>query len=178
MVLTGGGSVRMGVDKATVDWLGVTAMNRVAALAAAAGATPIFSVGGLRYGLPHIADETPGRGPVGGILAGAAALRAAGRVRALILAVDAPTLRLEDLQPLIASPGAGAVFEGLHLPMVVDLSALPVDAQADWPIGRLVDRAGLKRLACADAARSRIRGANTPMEREALLDGLREQEGA
>ncbi len=168
----------MGVDKATVDWLGVTAVDRVAALAAASGATPIFSVGGLPYGLPHVADETPGGGPVGGILAGAAVLRAAGCVRALILAVDAPTLRPEDLQPLIATPGAGAVFEGLHLPMVVDLSALPVDARADWPVGRLVDRAGLKRLECADAVRPRIRGANTPLEREVLLDCLREEEGA
>ncbi len=177
-MLTGGGSVRMGVDKATVDWLGVTAVERVAALAASVGATLIFTVGGLPYGLPHVADETPGGGPVGGILAGAAVLRSLGCDRALILAVDAPTLRLEDLQPLIASAGAGAVFEGLHLPMVVDLSALPVDARADWPIGRLVDQAGLQRLECADAARPRIRGANTPLEREALLDRLREQESA
>lgn len=171
-MLTGGASTRMGVDKASMDWLGLTAVERVAALAAAAGAKPVLTVGARAYGLPHIADDVVGAGPVGGVLAGARALLAAGRPRALVLAVDAPTLLLEDLRPLLASTGAGAVYEGLHLPMVVTLGALPADARADWPIGRLVDRAGLARLPCGEAARLRIRGANTPEEREALLAQL------
>jgi len=174
LVLTGGGSTRMGVDKAALDWLGLTAVERVAALAAAAGAAPVFTVGVQAYGLPHVADDVAGAGPVGGVLAGARALLAAGRARALVLAVDAPTLRLEDLRPLLASPGPGAAYEGLHLPMVVNLDALPHDARADWPIGRFIERAGLIRPPCGEAARTRIRGANTPDEREALLDQLRQ----
>ncbi len=174
LVLTGGGSTRMGADKAVMDWLGLTAVERVAALAAAAGAEPVFTVGMRAYGLPHLRDDEAGAGPVGGVLAGARALLAAGRPRALVLAVDAPTLRLEDLRPLLANPGAGAAYDGLHLPMVVTLNALPSDARVDWPIGRLVERAGLIRLPCGEAARQRIRGANTPEEREALLNQLRE----
>jgi molybdopterin-guanine dinucleotide biosynthesis protein A len=164
----------MGVDKAAMDWLGLTAAQRVAALAAAAGAGPVFTVGARAYGLPYVADDVAGAGPVGGVLAGARALLAAGCSRALVLAVDAPTLRLDELRPLLASPGPGAAYEGLHLPMVVALDALPQDALADWPMGRLIERAGLIRPPCDEAARARIRGANTPEEREALLDQLRE----
>lgn len=173
LVLTGGGSTRMGVDKAAMDWLGLAAVERVVALATAAGAAPVFTVGACAHGLPHVADDVAGAGPVGGVLAGAHALRAAGCSRALVLAVDAPTLRLEDLRPLLASPAPGAAYEGLHLPMAVDLDALPQDARPDWPISRLAERAGLIRVACDAAARPRIRGANTPEEREALLDQLR-----
>ena len=177
-MLTGGGSVRMGADKAAADWLGIRAVDRVTALAAAVGAAPIFCVGTRRYGLPQVADEPAGGGPVGGILAGASALRAAGRRRALILAVDAPTLRIEDLRPLLACSGVGAVFDGLHFPMMVSLDALPDDARADWPVGRLVERAGLARLPCDDEARLRIRGANTPDERAVLLGRLRDEQDA
>lgn len=162
------------MDKATMDWLGLAAVERVAALAAAVGAEPVLTVGARAYGLPHLPDDDAGAGPVGGVLAGARALLAAGCSRALILAVDAPTMRLEDLRPLLASPGPGAAYEGLHLPMAVTLNALPDDAQAGWPMGRLVERAGLTRLPCMEAARPRIRGANTPEEREALLEQLRE----
>jgi molybdopterin-guanine dinucleotide biosynthesis protein A len=178
LVLAGGASVRMGSDKAVAEWLGVRAVDRVAALAASAAAAPIFCVGARGYGLPHVADEPKNGGPVGGILAGAAALKAAGCEAALVLAVDAPTLRLEDLRPLLAHPWPGAVFEGLHFPMVVALDALPDDARADWPVGRLAERAGLARLACAEEARQRIRGANTPEEREALLRRLRDEQDA
>lgn len=156
-----------------MDWLGRTAVERVAALAVAAGAAPVLTVGAKAYGLSHLADDVAGAGPVGGVLAGARALLAAGVPRALVLAVDAPTLRLGDLRPLLASERPGAAYEGLHLPMMVNLDALPREARADWPIGRLIERAGLTRLPCGAAARSRIRGANTPEERKALLAQLR-----
>jgi molybdopterin-guanine dinucleotide biosynthesis protein A len=178
LALAGGASIRMGADKAEADWLGIRAVDRIAALAAAVGASPIFCVGARSYGLPHVADEPADGGPVGGILAGAAALKAAGRTQALILAVDAPTLRIEDLRPLLACPWPGAAFGGLHFPMVVSLDVLPDDARANWPVGRLVERAGLARLPCRDEARLRIRGANTPSEREPLLERLRAEQGA
>ena len=174
LVLTGGRSTRMGADKAELDWLGVRAVDRVAGVAAAVGAEPIVSVGPRDHGLQHVSDEMAYGGPVGGILIGARALLAAGCGRALVLAVDAPTLRPEDVRPLLHHPAPGAVFEGLHLPMVVELRALPPDAEADWPIDRLVTRAGLARLDCPPDALPRLRGANTPAEREALLQALRD----
>ena len=172
IILTGGAASRMGADKGALPWLGLRAVDRVAALARAAGAQVIVSVGTTDYGLPFVADEPPLGGPVGGVLAGANALQAAGCGRALVLAVDAPTIRLGDIEPLLNEVGVGAAFEGLHLPMVLDIAALPADAQAGWPMARLADRAGLIRLICPPEARARLRGANTPTERDALLAEL------
>jgi len=170
IILAGGGSRRMGRDKAAQDWGGVRAVDRVAALARALGADPVVTAG-RDYGLAFAPDPRPGAGPVAGVMAGAAMLKAAGCRRALVLAVDAPTLRPADLDPLFAAAAPGAAFESLHLPMLLDLAVLPSDARDDWPLALLVERAGLARPTCPDAARSRLRGANTPEEMARLLRG-------
>jgi molybdopterin-guanine dinucleotide biosynthesis protein A len=172
IILTGGAASRMGADKATLPWLGVAAIDRVAQLARAAGAQVLVSVGPGDYGLPRVMDNPPLGGPVGGVMAGVDALRRAGCDRALVLAADAPTIRPQDIQPLLAQGGSGATFEGLHLPMVLDLAAVPSGTQAGWPMARLADLAGLERLLCPPQARARLRGANTPEERESLLTEL------
>lgn len=166
VILTGGASSRMGEDKAAQDWGGLRAVDRVAALARAAGATEIVTAGAVDFGLPWIADPAPLSGPVAGVLGAARAARAE---RLLVLAVDAPTLRLEDLAPLLAAPGAGAAYDGLPLPMVLARAAIPAEALDDWPLRRLVERAGLAPLAVEAGAAARIRGANTPEERARLL---------
>jgi molybdopterin-guanine dinucleotide biosynthesis protein A len=162
IILCGGASRRMGRDKAVLDWDGARAVDRVAALARAVGAQALVTAG-ADLGLPWVADDTALAGPVGGVLAGARALRTD---RLLVLAVDAPTLTVEDLAPLLA---AGGYYEGLPVPMVVETSALPADAQAGWPLRRLVERAGLVALPVPDGAMPRLRGANTPEERTGLL---------
>lgn len=164
----------MGADKALLEWNGTSATKRCAGLALAANAWPVLTVGGSG----DVPDDTPGGGPVGGILAGARRLREAGCAHALVLAVDAPTARLTDLEPLLAAPNSGATYEGLHLPMVLVLEALPVEAEAGWPVARLVERAGLARLPCGPNVAVRLRGANTPDERAALLAALIVYEGA
>jgi molybdopterin-guanine dinucleotide biosynthesis protein A len=168
LILTGGGSRRMGRDKAALDWGGVRAVDRLADLARALGAEPVLTVG-ANLGLPFVLDPEPGAGPVGGVLAGVAALSQAGLARALILAVDAPTITAEDLSPLLAADGPGAAFEGLPLPMVLTFSALPEGVEAGWPLRRLVERAGLAVVAAPAEAEARLRGANTPEERAGLL---------
>ncbi len=178
IILSGGASSRMGDDKALMDWLGRRAVDRVAELALQVGAEIVVTVGTTDYGLPLVAEETPLGGPVGGVLAGTAALRNAGCLRALVLAVDAPSLAASDLASLLAVDAAGAAYEGLHLPLVVALGALPADARADWPMARLAERAGVVRLAAPTQAQARLRGANTPEEREALLAELAAREGA
>jgi molybdopterin-guanine dinucleotide biosynthesis protein A len=147
-------------------------VDRVAELAAMAGAQAIVTVGSVDYGLPFVADDPPLGGPVGGVLFGAKALLAKGCARALVLAVDAPTLHPPDIAPLLGHPPPGAFYEGFPLPLVTDIAALPADALADWPLRRLIERAGLAMLECPEPARNRVRGANTPAERVALLQEL------
>jgi len=161
IILCGGGSRRMGRDKAALEWDGVRAVDRVAALARAVGAERLVTAG-ADLGLPWVADDEAGAGPVGGVLAGA---RALGCARLLVLAVDAPTLTADDLAPLLV---AGGCYEGLPVPMVLDASAIPADAQAGWPLRRFVERAGLLALPVPEGAMARLRGANTPEEFGAL----------
>lgn len=162
IILCGGASRRMGRDKALLDWGGVRAVDRVAALARTVGATALVTAG-ADLGLPWVPDDETAAGPVGGVLAGA---RALGTERLLVLAVDAPTMTAEDLAPLLA---AGGFYEGLPIPMVVETRALPADAEAGWPLRRLVERAGLAALPVPEGAMARLRGANTPEERKDLL---------
>lgn len=174
LILMGGASARMGADKAALIWNGASAMERCVRLAQAVGAELVLTVGGAGA----VPDDVPGGGPVGGILAGVTRLVDAGYYRVLVLAVDAPTARPGDLAPLLDAPGAGAAYDGLHLPMVFEADALPVDAEAGWPVARLVERAGLARPACAAGVALRLRGANTPDERATLLAALIAHEGA
>lgn len=169
LILTGGGSRRMGRDKAALEWDGVRAVDHVADLARTVGAQAVLSVG-ADLGLSWVPDPEPGAGPVGGVLAGVEALWALGLERALILAVDAPTLVAEDLAPLLAAEAPGAAYEGLPLPMVLTFTAVPDDAVAGWPLRRLVERAGLQTVALPAEAEARMRGANTPEERARLLN--------
>ena len=178
IILAGGAASRMGADKGALVWLDRRAIDRVAALARVAGAEALVSVGAADYGLPRVVEDPPLGGPVAGVLAGMAALRTLGCERGLVLAVDAPTIRLGDIAPLLAQDGAGAAFEGLHLPMLLAFAATPPDAKADWPLARLADRAGLARLACEPQARARLRGANTPEERAVLIAELTAWEAA
>ncbi len=168
IILAGGGSSRMGADKAEMDWNGRRAVDRVADLARTLGACRILTAGEGDYGLERVRDPEPRSGPVAGVLAGLAALSTEpGRV--LVLAVDAPTLTSADLRPLLASPAPGAAFADLPLPMVIDPAAVPPEACDDWPLRRFVERAGLAQIVADPAIQARLRGANTPEERDRLL---------
>lgn len=158
----------MGADKARLDWNGVSALDRLVALSHDLGIRMVLTAG-ADLGLPAVLDANPGEGPCGGILAAALRLRAEGYSRALILAVDAPTVTASDLRPLLEAGAPGAAYEGLPLPMVIDLAAVPAATEAPWPLKRLVQAAGLVVLPCSDRARPRLRGANTPEERLRLL---------
>jgi molybdopterin-guanine dinucleotide biosynthesis protein A len=168
IILVGGLSSRMGQDKALQDWNGQRAVDRVAALARALGAELILTAGG-DLGLPFVADPEPQAGPVGGVVAGIAALSRAAARRALVLAVDAPTLRPKDVAPLLAAPPPGAAYAGFPLPFTLDLPSPAAEAPANWPLRRFVEQLGLAALPCTPALARRLRGANTPEERAALL---------
>ena len=93
--------------------------------------------------------------------------------RTLVLAVDAPTIRLSDLAPLLEAPGPGASFIGYPLPMVIAISAIPANAEDGWPLRRLVERAQLAQIRPHPGAEARLRGANTPDEHARLGRSLR-----
>jgi molybdopterin-guanine dinucleotide biosynthesis protein A len=160
----------MGADKARLDWDGVSAIDRLVALSQDLGIRMVLTAG-ADHGLPAVLDARPGEGPCGGILAAAQRLRSEGYARALILAVDAPTVVAADIRPLLEAAEPGAAYEGLPLPMVIDLAAVPAATEAQWPLKRLVQLAGLAVLPCGDQARPRLKGANTPDERLRLLAG-------
>jgi molybdopterin-guanine dinucleotide biosynthesis protein A len=158
----------MGADKARLDWNGVSAIERLVALSRDLGIQMVLTAG-ADHGLPAVLDANPGAGPCGGILAAALRLRAEGYRRALILAVDAPTVTAADVRPLLEAGRPGAAYDGLPLPMAIDLAAVPAATEAPWPLKRLVQAAGLVVLPCSDQARARLKGANTPEERLRLL---------
>jgi molybdopterin-guanine dinucleotide biosynthesis protein A len=161
---------------ARADWLGQRAVDRVAAIAAGAGAETVLTVGRRDLGLSAVTDEVEGGGPVAGVVAGCARLHLAGCDRALVLAVDAPTIEPSDLAPLLAAEPPGAAFAHLHFPFVMFLEALPPDAGPGWSVARLLARIGLIQIEPRPDRRPRLRGANTPAEREALLQALRKRE--
>jgi molybdopterin-guanine dinucleotide biosynthesis protein A len=168
LILAGGASRRMGHDKALLDWGGRRAIDRVHDLAVAACNGPVL-VAGRDYGLAFVADPEPLAGPVAGLMAGVRALKSQGCTAVLVLAADAPTLRQGDLAALLAAPAPGAVYEGLPLPMVLEIAALPAEADAGWALRRIAEQAGLTVVTCPPAAARRVRGANDPAERAALL---------
>jgi molybdenum cofactor guanylyltransferase len=72
-ILTGGRSVRMGQDKAFVEFRGIPMVARVHAALIAAGIAPVAAIGGdaeqLRsLGIGVVDDEWPGEGPVPAII--------------------------------------------------------------------------------------------------------------
>lgn len=167
IILVGGASSRMGVDKAGQEWRGQRAVDLVAELARACGAGSVLTAGG-DYGLPFVADPAPRGGPAMGVLAGATRLAGEGVSHVLVLAVDAPTLAAGDLAPLLAAPDPGATFVGHPLPMVAAIHALPAEATG-WPLRRLTEAAGLGSIEPSEDLKPRLRGFNTPEERAAAL---------
>jgi molybdopterin-guanine dinucleotide biosynthesis protein A len=167
IILAGGASRRMGADKATLEWRGRRAVDQIADLITDLGAGAVV-VAGRDYGWPFVLDPYPQAGPSVGIALGARYLRGQGCSRMIVLAVDAPTVTAADLQPLLEAEN-GAAYGGFPLPFTARIDALPTDVAPDTPLRRLIARMGLVELASSDDLARRLRGANTPDERAALL---------
>jgi molybdopterin-guanine dinucleotide biosynthesis protein A len=107
-ILAGGVSSRMKRDKALLEIGGSPLLIRTARLLESVGGVP--SVIGdpaayASFGMPVIADDLPGAGPLGGI---ATALRASGAAWNLVVACDLPYLTREWLDFLVARATASA----------------------------------------------------------------------
>lgn len=102
VVLAGGRSLRMGRDKALLDWHGRPLLERQLGALRASG-VDLLRVGGARPAYQGVADAQPGLGPLGG-LAGIAEA-SADDADLLVIPVDMPLLgaallrRLRTEQP-------------------------------------------------------------------------------
>ena len=109
LLLTGGGSRRMGVDKAALVVDGVPLAERAAA-ALLAVVSPVLEVGPGRTSLPVVTEADPGAGPLGALAAGAATLARHGHAGpAVLLATDLPFVTAALVRALASHPSEAAV---------------------------------------------------------------------
>jgi molybdopterin-guanine dinucleotide biosynthesis protein A len=106
ILLTGGRSRRMGVDKASLvadgETLAVRAGRRLAAVC-----SPVVEVGDGGSGLPSVRESPPGSGPLAALAAAGTTLRARGHGgSAILLGVDLPAVDQPFLSWLRDRPGA------------------------------------------------------------------------
>ena len=111
VLLAGGQSQRMGRDKALLPLAdGRLLWQRQLAVLQALEPAELFISGPAREGFPPdvplLADEFPGRGPLGGL---AAALGAMESPRLVVLAIDLPRMTAEFLRGMLAREAGGVV---------------------------------------------------------------------
>jgi molybdopterin-guanine dinucleotide biosynthesis protein A len=105
ILLTGGGSRRLGTDKARLVVDGETLAAR-AGRRLASVCSPVVELGDGGSGLPSIRETPPGSGPLAALGAAGAHLRAGGHEGpAVVLAVDLPHVELPLLELLRDRPG-------------------------------------------------------------------------
>jgi molybdenum cofactor guanylyltransferase len=121
LLLTGGASRRLGVDKATLLLDGDRLVDRVAGVLAGV-ATTIIEVGPGYSTFAAVREEPPGSGPLAALAAGAAGLgaRGLGSSAVLALAVDLPFVDAALLAWLASHPAPGTVVpvvDGIPQPL-------------------------------------------------------------
>jgi molybdenum cofactor guanylyltransferase len=127
-LLTGGGSRRMGVPKATLELDGERLADRAAA-ALQRVCDPVLELGPGYTGLPVAREDPPARGPLAALVAGADAMPTRGA--AVLLACD--LLFAAELVARVATwPGATTVVpvdgDGALQPVCARYSANAIDA--------------------------------------------------
>lgn len=121
VVLAGGGSTRMGRDKALLRWRGQLLLDHQIQTLRAAGVDEV-RVSGERAGHVSIADREPQAGPLGGIASVASSI--AGDADLLVIPVDMPRLQPALLRRLREAADAACVrLAGHVLPMRLRLDA-------------------------------------------------------
>jgi molybdopterin-guanine dinucleotide biosynthesis protein A len=131
MLLTGGASRRMGIDKASIVIAAGRTCAEVVAGRLAAVAAPVIEVGPGRSGLTSIADQTPGAGPLAAMATGWMTLHEMGHAGAvLVLACDLPSITVPVLDLLARFPGVETVVpvvRGRAQPLCARFSARSLD---------------------------------------------------
>jgi molybdenum cofactor guanylyltransferase len=157
VVLCGGRSTRMGVDKAAITFEGVTLLERALARLGSV-CDPVFIAAGdvprPLGGHPFVPDAAPRAGPLGGLVA---ALRASPHRLLAVVAVDLPWIDPRLLQMLAARIGDAGVAvcetsrgtEPLHAVYSTSLLAAAEAALAgpDRSLRGLIERSNAVRVA-------------------------------
>lgn len=101
----------MGRDKALIEIGGVSMVERAAATLLRAGCDPVVAIGRrhLAASVIHVDDDTPGEGPLGGILTALGRASSSGAPAAMVVACDLPDLDSTTLSSLLAT--AVALFQ-------------------------------------------------------------------
>lgn len=134
LVLAGGGSRRMGRDKASLVFEGERLVDRaVRVLLTVCGEVLVASGDGARLdvAVPQVADVAPGTGPLAGLVAG---LQAAANPVVAVVAVDAPFVDRDVLlrcaERLGSAPACLPEVDGVPQPLhAVWATATAVDAR-------------------------------------------------
>jgi molybdopterin-guanine dinucleotide biosynthesis protein A len=109
LLLTGGSSRRLGVDKALIQIEGERLVDRVAR-ALVDVVAPVIEVGPGYTSFPAVREDPAGDGPLAALAAGAVALEAHGAtVRTVVLAVDLPLVDAGVVAWLAAHPASESV---------------------------------------------------------------------
>ena len=132
VVLAGGASSRMGVDKATVEIEGRSMLDRVATSLESVVDRVVVSGRSEIAGLAGLPDPEPGRaGPLAGLAAALAEAHAMGAEAVMLVAVDQPFVRPETLSRLIDRFGGAAVVPVADAIRQVTCAVYPADWHRD-----------------------------------------------
>ena len=130
LLLTGGSSRRLGVDKALLR-LGDERLVDRAARVLAEVVMPVIEVGPGYTSLPTAREDPPGGGPLCALIAGVEALDARGtRTAVVLLAVDLPFVDARVVEWLADHPSSGTV-----VPMV---DGMPQTTCARYSVDALI----------------------------------------
>ena len=111
VVLAGGRSQRMGVDKARLLWRGRTLLEHATGMLREAGCSRVL-VSGDYPGYACVPDQFPDRGPLGGL---ASIVGHAGEARWLVVAIDQPLLDASMLRALLVGLETGMALRAEHV---------------------------------------------------------------
>jgi molybdopterin-guanine dinucleotide biosynthesis protein A len=183
VVLCGGRSARMGVDKATINFEGTTLLERALARLDAVCDPVLIAAGDVPVqvaGRTSVADAVPGAGPLGGIVS---ALRASPHRLLAVVAVDLPWIDPRLIRMLAAEVGVHDVavcelsggIEPLHAVYATSILAAAETALAgsDLSVRGLIARSDAVRLSEGDWREAGIsdrftRNVNTPRDLAAI----------
>ena len=167
IVLAGGQSSRMGENKADLVWRGQTLVAHAQASLRAAGCDPVLISG--RPDLPNgFADSRKAAGPAHALLDSLD--QVPNTVDGLLVVpVDMPLLRTEDLAPLTRhKPDRPCAWQTHPLPLYLPAAKVEISRDEVWSIRKLITDLGVNWLELDEKRLARLRNINTPEQFAAL----------